>query len=146
MGFIWRREQFWRLHEAKSFYFLSTSLPTASEGWGKVMFSHVSVCLSTPPPTCYTAVGMPLAFTQEDFLVWHFNFHMQFSKLGPSCFMPYEKGRRFLEATGEKVIVCLLLQGWLVKLKWYFYCPRVLQSNVFSRVCLVSGGKRFLSH
>ena len=35
----------------------------------KVMFSHVSVCLSTPPPTCCTTVGMPLAFTQEDFLV-----------------------------------------------------------------------------
>ena len=25
-------------------------LPTASEGWGKVMLSHVSVCLSTAPP------------------------------------------------------------------------------------------------
>ena len=24
-------------------------LPTASEGWGEVMFSHVSVCLFTPP-------------------------------------------------------------------------------------------------
>ena len=50
-------------------------LPTASEGWGKVMFSHVSVhpsirlSVHTPTRTGYTAVGMPLAFTQEDFLV-----------------------------------------------------------------------------
>ena len=28
-----------------------------------------SVCPHPPPRTCYTAVGMPLAFTQEDFLV-----------------------------------------------------------------------------
>ena len=74
-------------------------LPLACEVRGKVMFWHESVCLSTlagggvphprsgvggypgqvftgwgtPPPsiasTCYAAGGMPLAFTQEDFLV-----------------------------------------------------------------------------
>ena len=55
-------------------------LPTASEGWGKVMFSHVSVHPSIHPSVClsvhtltqtgYTAIGMPLEFTQEDFLVF----------------------------------------------------------------------------
>ena len=50
-------------------------LPTASEGWGKVMFSHISVhpsihlSVHTPTRTGYTAVGVPLAFMQEDFLV-----------------------------------------------------------------------------
>ena len=51
-------------------------LPTASEGLGKVMFSHVSLHPSIrlsvcPHPTWtgYMAVSMPLAFTQEDFLV-----------------------------------------------------------------------------
>ena len=45
-----------------------------SEGCRKVMFSQVSVCLClsvhTPSPTGYTAVGMPLAVTQEKFLVF----------------------------------------------------------------------------
>ena len=65
---------------------------THSEGMGKVLFLKVSVCsqpggggrypsielndwmgVHPPPPegdsTCYAAVGMLLAFTQEDFLV-----------------------------------------------------------------------------
>ena len=46
-------------------------LPPASEGWGKVMFSLVSVCLSTPPAgqATYAGGSMPLAVSQEDFLV-----------------------------------------------------------------------------
>ena len=31
---------------------------------------HPSVCVHTPTRTGYTAVGMSLAFTQEDFLVF----------------------------------------------------------------------------
>ena len=52
-------------------YAFASPLPPASEGWGKVMFSLVSVCLSTPPAgqATYAAGGMPLAFSQEDFLV-----------------------------------------------------------------------------
>ena len=53
---------------------LNFSLPAASEGWGKVMFSLVSVCLSTPPArqATYAAGGMPPAVSQEGFLVSNF--------------------------------------------------------------------------
>ena len=48
------------------------SLPPASEGLEKVMFSLMSVCLSTPPAgqATYAAGGVPLAVSQEDFLIY----------------------------------------------------------------------------
>ena len=49
------------------FFCLLMLLPIASEGWEKVMFSHVSFCLFLHR-LCGAGL-MPLAFTQEDFLL-----------------------------------------------------------------------------